>query len=120
VKRTIATIAVIAALAAGVIGVASSATAHPYKTVACTNCHRASSAVVITLTRSSSTTTTVTYKIKVTGGSGSPGWALFRGTHNLKHRSLSTGVFTVTKGKTYKVWAVKTGSGARYRTLIAK
>lgn len=119
-KRTIATILMLVALAAGVIGVASSASAFPTKRTACSRCHGASTAVKITLTRSSSTTTTATYKIRITGGSGAAGWALLKGTTNVKHRTASTGVFTVAKGKTYKVWAVKKGSGARYRTLIAK
>ena len=74
----------------------------------------------ITLTRVSSTATTVTYKIKVTGGKGQAGWALFRGKSNVKHRTASTGTFKVTKGKTYRVWAVKKGTGSRYRKLIAK
>jgi len=76
--------------------------------------------VKITLTRASSTTTTVTYNIKITGGSGTAGWALMRGTTNVKHRTASTGKFTVTKGKTYKVWAVKKRSGSRYKTITPK
>lgn len=119
-KRTIATIILIAALAAGIVGIASSASAFPTKRTACSRCHGSSTAVKITLTRTSSTATRVTYKIKVTGGSGAAGWALLRGTTNVKHRTASTGVFTVTKGKTYKVWAVKKGTGARSRTLTAK
>jgi hypothetical protein len=106
----------------GVVGAASSATAVPSKTKACTSsgCHRSSSAVKITLTRSSSTTTTVTYKIKVTGGKGTAGWAVLKGATNVKHRTASTGTFTVKKGVAYKVWAVKKGSGAKYKALTAK
>lgn len=119
-KRMIAAGVLIAALAVGVMGTVSSAAAVPSKRVACSRCHRASTAVKITLTRSSSTSTTVTYKIRITGGTGTAGWALLRGTRNVKHRTASTGTFTVTKGTTYKVWAVKKRTGSRVRTLTAK
>jgi len=119
-KKLVATTALVLALVAGVASVASTATAHPYKTRACSACHGSSSAVTITLTRKSATTKTVTYAIKVTGGKGKAGWAVMSGTTNLAHRSYYTGTFTVAKGKTVKVWAVKTGSGARYRYLTVK
>lgn len=119
-KKHIAALVLILAIVVGVVGAASSASAFPTKKSACSSCHGSSTKVKITLTRSSSTTTTVTYKISVSGGKGKAGWALLKGSTNVKHRTASSGTFTVTKGKTYKVWAVKTGSGAKYRTLTAK
>lgn len=119
-RKTLTTIALIAALVAGVGGVAASATATPGKTKSCSNCHDASSAVKITLTKKSSTSTKVTYKIKVTGGSGAAGWAVLKGSTNVKHATSSTGTFTVRKGRTYKVWAVKKGTGSVSKTISPK
>jgi hypothetical protein len=120
-KKIAIAVVALAVFTALVAGAASSATAFPTKTKACSSCHATAAAVKITLTRSSSTTTTVTYKIKVTGGSGVAGWALLKGSTNVKHKTASTGSFTVKKGVAYKVWAVKKGSGAKSKALtVAK
>jgi hypothetical protein len=119
-NKKIAVMVLILALAAAVAGVASTANAFPTKTKACSGCHGSSSAVKITLTRASATSTTVTYKIKVTGGKGTAAWAVLQGAKNVKHKTASTGSFTLKKGVAYKVWAVKKGSGARYKALTAK
>ena len=117
-KKTLATTAMILALLAGLIGAASSATAHPTKRVACTGCHAKSTAVKIAVTQTSQTATTTSYSVKVTGGSGTAGWAVLSGGTNIKHKTASTGTFTVPRGATYKVWAVKKGSGAKSKTLV--
>jgi hypothetical protein len=116
-KRTLVAAALILTLAVGIVGAASSATAVPSKKKACSTCHGKSSAVKIKLTRASETSTTATYSIKVTGGKGRAGWAVLKGATNVKRRTASSGTFTVTKGSTYRVWAVKKGSGAKYKTL---
>ncbi len=121
-NRALATTALILAMVAGVAGAATTATAFPSKTKACTSagCHRYSSVVKITVTRVSSTRSTVRYKIKVTGGKGATGYAVLLGSKNLTHRTASTGYFKLAKGKTYKVWAVKFGTGANSKKLIVK
>jgi hypothetical protein len=119
-KKTIATTALILALVAGATGVAATASAHPSKTKPCSACHHTSTAVKITVSKVSATATTVKYKVSVTGGKGSTGWAVLAGASNVARKSASTGVFTVKKGKTYKIWAVKTGSGANSKSMVAK
>jgi hypothetical protein len=119
-KKTLAASILILAIVVGVFGVASTATATPGKSKSCSVCHHKRTAVKITLTRSSSTSTTVTYKIKVTGGKGRAGWAVFQGAKNIKHKTASTGMFTLAKGKTYKVWAVKKSTGSRSKVLLVK
>jgi hypothetical protein len=119
-KNTLATTALVLAIVGGMIGAASTATAFPTKTKACSKCHGTSAAVVIKLTKKSQTSTNATYAIKVSGGSGATGWAVFSGTKNLKHKTSATGTFTVARGKTYKVWSVKKGSGAASKSLVVK
>jgi hypothetical protein len=119
-KKAIATTALILALVGGVIGATSTATAHPSKTKSCSSCHKSTTATTITLTKVSQTSTKATYKIKITGGTGKAGWAVLRSSSNLAHKSATTGTFTVKRGRTYKVWAVKTGKGSRYKTLTVK
>ena len=119
-NRTLMAIFLVAALTIGAVGIASTATASPSKKKSCSACHSLRTAVKITLTRASSTATTATYRIRIIGGKGQAGWALFNGAKNIKHRTASTGTFTVTKGKAYKVWAVKNGTGSRYRLLTAR
>jgi len=113
---------VLLALVGTVLGFASSAQAFPTKTAACSQsqCHGRSTAVKITITKISQTSRTAKYSIKVTGGRGVAGWAVKYGARNLARRTASTGTFTVARGKTYKVWAVKLSSGANYKTLIVK
>jgi hypothetical protein len=115
-KKLIA-IAVIAALTLGIVGLASTATAKPTKTISCSNCHKKTTKVKISVSRTSETSTTATYSIKVTGGSGKAGWAVLQSGTNLKHKTASTGSFTLNKGATYKVWAVKKGTGSRVKSL---
>ena len=119
-KKTITALVLIAALTIGIVAMASSATAFPTKKKSCSACHGTSGAVKITLTRSSATSTTVTYKIKVTGGNGRAGWAVLKGATNMQRKTASTGSFTIKKGTAYKVWAVKSGSGAKSKGLTAK
>ncbi|NTU70532.1 MAG: hypothetical protein HGB10_01720 [Coriobacteriia bacterium] len=119
-KRMITTIGLIAVLVMGVVGFAATASAFPAKKKACSSCHGTSKTVKITLTRSASTTTTVTYKIKVTGGKGQAGWAVFKGAANVKRRTASTGSFTLTKGTAYKIWAVRASSGAKLKNFTPK
>lgn len=99
---------------------ATTAVATPTKKSACSGCHRASSAVKLTVTRVSSNTKTVKYKVKITGGRGTAAWAVLSGGKNLARKKAATGTFSVAKGKTIKVWAVKTGTGSRYKSLKAK
>jgi hypothetical protein len=117
-RKSIASVFVIVALVGSVVGFASTATAHPTKKSACSGCHHSSSAVRITITKKSSTSTKVTYAVKVTGGKGTAGWAVLSGGKNLARKRSSSGTFTVAKGRTVKVWAVKTGSGATCRSLV--
>jgi hypothetical protein len=119
-KKSLAAILVAVALAGSVIGFASTATATPTKKKACSSCHGTSSAVKITVKKKSSTSSKVTYSVKVTGGSGKTGWAVLSGGKNLARKKASTGTFTVAKGKSIKVWAVKTGSGAKYKAMTIK
>jgi hypothetical protein len=119
-KKTLATTALILVMVAGLAGVASTASAHPTKKTACSGCHGTSSAVKITLTKTSETTTTATYKIKVGGGSGTAGWAVLAAGKNLTHKTAASGSFTVNRGASYKIWAVKKGSGAKSKSLTVK
>jgi flagellar basal body-associated protein FliL len=119
-KKTLVATLLVLAIVVGMVGAATSATAFPSKSKSCSKCHKPTTKVKIALTRASETTTTVTYNVKITGGKGTAGWALFQGTKNVKHKTASTGTFTATKGKTYKVWAVKKRSGSRYKTITPK
>jgi len=119
-KKALATTVVLIALVAGVIGIASTATATPKKTSSCSGCHGSSSKVKLTVTQKSQTATTTTYSVKVTGGSGKAGWAVLASGKNLKHKTASTGTFTVNRGATYKVWAVKKGTGAKSKKLVVQ
>lgn len=119
-KKLVATSLLVIALVAGVAGAVTSATAYPTKTKSCSVCHGSTTATTISITRKSATSKTVTYAVKVTGGKGKAGWAVLAGTTNLARRAYYTGTFTIAKGKTVRVWGVKTGTGARYRTLTAK
>jgi hypothetical protein len=118
-KALTASVAALALAAMLLVGV-TTASAHPSKTSACTGCHSRKTSVKITLTRVSATSTTVTYKIKVTGGSGTAGWAVLAGGKNLAHKTASTGTFKLAKGKIVKVWAVKKDTGSNYKSLTAK
>jgi hypothetical protein len=119
-KKSLASVLVIVAFVGSVIGFASTATAHPSKKTACSKCHGSSSAVKVTVKKKSSSSTKVTYTVKVTGGSGSVGWAVLSGGKNLARKRAKTGTFTVAKGKKIKVWAVKTSSGARSKSITVK
>jgi hypothetical protein len=119
-KKTLMTALLAAALVASVVGFAGTAAAHPTKTKACSSCHGSSSAVTITVKKKSSTAKKVTYTVKVSGGSGSTGWGVLAGGKNLAHKSSTSGTFSIAKGKKVKVWAVKTGSGAKAKTITAK
>jgi hypothetical protein len=119
-KKVLTVFVAATALAAMLLVGATTASAHPTKTSACTGCHSRRTAVKITLTRVSATSTTVTYRVKVTGGSGTAGWAVLAGGKNLARRTASTGTFKIAKGKTAKVWAVKKGTGSNYKSFTAK
>jgi flagellar basal body-associated protein FliL len=116
-KKTLVATLLVLAIVVGMVGAATSATAFPSKSKSCSKCHKATTKVKIALTPASETTTTVTYTVKITGGKGTAGWALFQGAKNVKHKTASTGTFTATKGQTYKIWAVKKRSGSRYKTI---
>jgi hypothetical protein len=117
-KKMLMTGALLVALVGGAIGAASSASALPTKTKKCSVCHAAKAAVKIKLTASAQTTDTATYKITVSGGKGVAGWAVFSGTKNIKRKKASSGTFTVARGATYKVYAVKKGTGSKVKTLV--
>jgi len=119
-KKALATTAVLIALVAGVAGAATSATATPTKKTACSGCHKTASAVKVTVTKKSQTSKKATYSVKVTGGSGTAAWAVLASGKNLTHKKASTGTFSVTRGKTYKVWAVKKGTGSTSKKLVVK
>lgn len=119
-KRTLILAVAAAALVGVVLGTASPAAATPGKTKACSNCHAIRSSVKVAVTRVSGTSTTVTYKVSVTGGRGQAGWAVLAGGKNLARRTASTGTFKIAKGKTFRVWGVKKGTGSNYRALTAK
>jgi hypothetical protein len=112
----VATVALAGMLLAG----ATTAAAVPTRTTACSNCHSPSSSVKIKITKVSSTSSAVTYKVAVTGGSGTAGWAVLSGGKNLAHKVASTGTFKVAKGKTIKVYGVKKGTGSARKTLTVK
>ncbi len=116
-KKKLVLLVVVAALTLGLVGVSTNAMAKPRKTSSCSNCHKKTTKVKISLSRTGETSTTVTYSIKVTGGSGTAGWAVLRNGANLKYRTSSTGTFTVDKGATYKVWAVKKKTGSRVKSI---
>ncbi len=113
---------VMALVAAGVLatalfGTASEAVAEPPKKKACSSCHDTTSAVKITLTKKSKTSTTRSYYLKVTGGKGKAGWAVYYNGKNIKHKTSSKGTITLKRGKTYKIRAVREDSGARTKTF---
>jgi hypothetical protein len=76
--------------------------------------------VHVSVAKVSSTSTTVTYRVSVTGGKGAVAWAVLSGGKNVKHRSASTGTFTVAKGRAIKVYGVKASTGSAVKSLIAK
>ena len=117
-KKTYISLLVVLALSLAVFGTASSAVAFPTKTKSCSGCHPSKAQVKITLKRLSSTKTTAKYRVTVSGGSGTAGWAVLSGSKNLAHKTASTGTFTVVRGKTVRVWAVKTGTGSRSVSLV--
>lgn len=119
-KRTLTLVLAATALVALLVGTTSTATATPGKTRACSSCHAQRSSVKIAVTKVASTTATVTYRVAVTGGRGQAGWAVLSGGKNLAHRTASTGTFKIAKGRTFKVWGVKKGTGSNYRALTAK
>lgn len=118
-KRTLATSLVVIALVGGVFATGTTAIGGPSKSKACnaSGCHKTSSKVKVTLTKKSSTKTTVTYSVKVSGGSGSTGWALYKAGKNIKHKSSSTGTVTLTKGTKYTVRGVMKKTGASSKTI---
>ena len=119
-KKVLTTAVAAVALAGLLLVGATTASATPGKTSACTKCHHLSSAVKLSVTKSSSTSTSVTYKVKITGGSGTTAWAVLSGGKNLKHRTAATGTFTVAKGKAIKVYAIKKSTGSAVKSLTAK
>ena len=119
-KKTLMFAMATVALLGLLIATATTASATPGKTIACTNCHARRTSVIVKVTKVSTTATTVTYKVAVTGGKGQAGWAVLSNGKNLAHRTASTGTFKVAKGKSIKVWAVKKGTGSNYKALIAK
>ncbi len=108
------------ALAWIVLASVTVASATPVKTTACSKCHHLRSAVKVSVTKASSTSTTVTYKVKVSGGKGIAAWAVLSGGKNLKHRTASTGTFTVAKGKAIKIYGVKKRTGSAVRSLTVR
>ena len=108
------------ALAGLLFAGATTASATPTRTTACSNCHHASTAVKIAVTKLSSTATTVTYRVTVTGGKGTAAWAVLSGGKNLAHRLASTGTFKVAKGRTIRVYGIKKGTGSARKTLTVK
>jgi hypothetical protein len=116
-KKVLVSLVVIAALTGALFGSVGGAVAKPSKSKSCASCHGTSSAVKIKLTKKSSTSTKRTYTLKITGGKGKAGWAVFSGGKNIKHKTSSKGTITLKRGKTYKIRAVKTGSGTRTKTF---
>jgi hypothetical protein len=119
-KRTLVSVMIASTLVALVLAGATTAVATPGKTTVCSKCHHLKSTVKLSVTKSSSTSTTVTYKVKVTGGKGVAAWAVLSGGKNLKHKTASTGTFTVAKNKVIKVFGVKSGTGSAVKSLTVK
>ena len=119
-KRTLILAVVAASLVAVALGTATTASATPNKTIACTGCHAARTTVKVGIAKVSSTASTVTYKVAITGGSGQAGWTVLSGGKNLAHRTASTGTFKIAKGKKFRLWGVKKGTGTNYRTITAR
>lgn len=91
---------------------ATTASAHPTYTSACSGCHGSSTAVKVTVTQTANNGTNATYHVSVTGGSGSVGWAVLEGATSRAHASNGSSAFTVPVGHTYRVWGVWTNDGA--------
>jgi len=109
------------ALTGLLLATATTAMATPTKARSCSNCHRRNTAIVVSVTKVSSTSTAVTYKVRVTGGSGSKvAWAVLSGGKNVARRRASTGTFTIGVGKTFRVWAYKGGRSDYRATITAK
>ena len=108
------------ALAGLLLATATTATATPGKSSACSNCHSAKAAVHLKVTKASSTSKTVTYKVSITGGSGKAAWAVISGGKNIAHKTASTGTFKVAKGKSIKVFGVKKGTGSASKAITVK
>jgi hypothetical protein len=119
-KKAAITTMVVVALTAALFGGASHATAVPTKQKACSSCHKTSSAVTVALTRKAATSSAVTYSVKIKGGKGATGWAVLSGGRNIAHGRATSGTFTVGNGHTFKVWAVKKGTGSTSRAATAK
>jgi hypothetical protein len=115
-RRTLTTTIIAGALLAAMAFGVPAASATP-KRAACNKCHAKSSAVKIKLTRTSETTDTAEYAVKVSGGKGVSGWAVFAGTKNLKYATKTSGSFVATRGATYTVRAVKKRSGSAFKKI---
>jgi len=116
-KRVVLAFVVITAMVGALFGSTVGAVAQPTKTKTCSSCHGTSAAVKIKLTKKSSTAKTRKYSITITGGKGTAGWAVFSGKTNIAHKVSSKGTVTLKRGKTYKIRAVKTDSGAKTKTF---
>jgi hypothetical protein len=117
VKRRL-TLAIAALAAFGLIaGFATSATAHPNKTTACTSCHGTAAVTAVTATPIAGTNngTTIQYQITVTPPAGSTtfGYAVFKGTTATgMYASAKSGIVTLNVATAYTIWAADPNDGA--------
>jgi carboxypeptidase family protein len=111
VKRRV-TLGIAALAAFGLIaGFATTASATPGKTSACTSCH-GGSGVTVSATSLSNNGTTAQYRIAISGGSGVKAYQVLSGSTSVAKATAASGVVTVPVGKTYTVWGVAGGSDA--------
>jgi len=86
-----------------VVAFATNSYGYPSNTQLCDACHTGTG-VTVSASLVSSTTTDATYDITVTGGTD---WAVFDGATRVVVGTGTSGQFTVARGKTYDVFAVK-------------
>lgn len=119
-NRTATTALLVVALVTGLFGAVGAASANTWRPKTCTQCHKKTTKVTITVTPSAADTTTATYALKLKGGKGKAGWSVFSGAKIVARGSATTGKFTIPRGASYKVWAVRKSTGARSKTIAVK
>jgi len=86
-----------------IVAFATNSYASPSSTQSCVDCH-SGTGVTVSASLVSSTTTNASYDITGTGGTN---WAVFDGAIRVAEGTGTAGQFTVARGKTYDVFAVK-------------
>ncbi len=113
-KRTIKPLLIVACAATALmLGSAMAAHASPTRPSVCSNsnCHPASSAVVVRAVETANDGISATYLITVSNPYGSAGWAVFSGATKYVADAGASESVMLPVGRSYTVWGVSSGSG---------